>query len=80
MSFRRFSFVVACHGDDLSREAVHIRTYHNEKLPDKPEYVKSTIIEAARATSAAPAYFSREKIGEDILVDGGLGYNNPVFL
>lgn len=41
-----------------------------------------TIWEACRATSAAPSYFEPIKIGDDgeqeMFVDGGLGYNNPV--
>src|SRR5579862_8619965 len=36
-----------------------------------------TACEAARATSAAPTYFSKQKIGENAFIDGGLGYNNP---
>ena len=32
--------------------------------------------DAARATSAAPTYFTRARIGERCLVDGGLQYNN----
>ena len=41
-----------------------------------------TIWEAARATSAAPTFFKRVKIGPPTsgveFVDAGLGYNNPV--
>jgi predicted acylesterase/phospholipase RssA len=41
-----------------------------------------TIWEACRATSAAPSYFEPIEIGDDgeqeIFVDGGLGYNNPI--
>ncbi|KIH94168.1 hypothetical protein SPBR_05564 [Sporothrix brasiliensis 5110] len=41
-----------------------------------------TIWEASRATSAAPAYFDAIAIGEsgeeEVYVDGGLGYNNPI--
>lgn len=55
---------------------VYFRTYipkHGENpLPD----IK--IWEAARATSAAPAYFKRIKVGSEELIDGGLGANNPV--
>jgi len=34
--------------------------------------------EAARATSAAPAYFKPFAIGKYELIDGGLGANNPL--
>ena len=41
-----------------------------------------TIWEASRATSAAPTYFDPISIGDpgqqEIFVDGGLGYNNPI--
>ncbi|ERS99122.1 hypothetical protein HMPREF1624_04318 [Sporothrix schenckii ATCC 58251] len=41
-----------------------------------------TIWEASRATSAAPAYFDAIAIGEpgeeEVYIDGGLGYNNPI--
>ncbi|KAI3532841.1 hypothetical protein CSPX01_13176 [Colletotrichum filicis] len=40
------------------------------------------IWEASRATSAAPSYFDPISIGEvdeeEIFIDGGLGYNNPI--
>ena len=38
---------------------------------------KVKIWEAARATSAAPAYFNPITIGGHDYTDGGLGYNNP---
>ena len=38
------------------------------------------IWEVARATSAAPTYFSTIKIGEDEYMDGGFGSNNPSYL
>ncbi|KAF4555209.1 Hypothetical protein D9617_3g022810 [Elsinoe fawcettii] len=55
---------------------VFLRSYHNSQelslLPD----IK--LWEAARATSAAPAYFSPIKVGDYELVDGGLQANNPL--
>lgn len=36
------------------------------------------IWQAARATSAAPLYFSPIKVGEYKLVDGALAANNPL--
>ena len=37
----------------------------------------SDIIEALRATSAAPTYFKRQDIDQKTYVDGGLGANCP---
>ena len=36
-----------------------------------------TVLQAARATTAAPTYFPPEEIEDDQYVDGGIGYNNP---
>jgi hypothetical protein len=36
-----------------------------------------SIWEVARATAAAPTYFDRTQVGEDLFVDGGFGANNP---
>jgi patatin-like phospholipase/acyl hydrolase len=33
---------------------------------------------AALSTSAAPSFFRPQTVGNDTLVDGGLGANNPV--
>lgn len=59
-----------------NRAPLFLRSYQNpeeiSKLPD----IK--IWEAARATSAAPAYFVPMTVGEYRLVDGGLGANNPL--
>lgn len=55
---------------------VFLRSYKNSQelslLPD----IK--LWEAARATSAAPAYFAPIKVGNYELVDGGLQANNPL--
>ena len=37
------------------------------------------MIEAARATSAAPTYFSPQTINKRKFVDGAIGFNNPSF-
>ena len=36
-----------------------------------------TVLQAARATMAAPTYFPPKEIEDDQYVDGGIGYNNP---
>ncbi|KAF8535216.1 acyl transferase/acyl hydrolase/lysophospholipase [Trichophaea hybrida] len=45
-------------------------------------YGNVSIVEAARATSAAPTYFKPKRIstpaGAKYFVDGGLGHNNPI--
>jgi predicted acylesterase/phospholipase RssA len=72
-------FVAACRADDLNNEiATHLRTYVNREIPDS--HADCQIWEACRATSAAPTYFPRMKIGDCEYVDGGLGFNNPVLL
>ena len=48
------------------------------------EYLELKIWEAARATSAAPTFFKRMKIGppgaQEEFLDGGVGNNNPIRL
>lgn len=48
------------------------------------EYLELKIWEAARATSAAPTFFKRMKIGppgaQEEFLDGGMGNNNPINL
>ena len=52
---------------------VLFRTYQSREI-----HSDCTIWEAARATSAAPKFFKRIKIGrEQPFIDGGLGCNNP---
>jgi patatin-like phospholipase/acyl hydrolase len=73
------SFVVAVRADDISnRVATHLRTYTNPNVD--VSFADYKIWEAARATSAAPTYFPRIKLGDYEYVDGGLGFNNPVLL
>lgn len=47
-------------------------------MPDGLEDHPPTILQAARATSAATTYFPPVKIGTREYVDGALGANNPV--
>ncbi|KAG8792629.1 hypothetical protein FRC12_005408 [Ceratobasidium sp. 428] len=54
--------------------AKHFRTYWF----DEDDSSKVMIWEAARATTAAPAYFERITVGQEEFVDGGLQVNNPV--
>lgn len=46
-------------------------------MPKKYIYPDMKIWEAARATSAAPAYFERLKYKGEEFIDGGMGWNNP---
>uniref|UniRef100_A0A0W0FFI5 PNPLA domain-containing protein n=1 Tax=Moniliophthora roreri TaxID=221103 RepID=A0A0W0FFI5_MONRR len=58
--------------------AVHLRSY--DVGPTVPsEYTGWPIWQAARATSAAPIYFDRFKKNGKEFVDGGLGWNNPIY-
>ncbi|EAU86152.2 phospholipase [Coprinopsis cinerea okayama7 len=72
-------FVLACRADDLSNSvATHLRTYTNKEV--EKSFNEYKIWEAARATSAAPTYFTRIKLGDHEYIDGGVGFNNPVLL
>ncbi|KXN83116.1 Calcium-independent phospholipase A2-gamma [Leucoagaricus sp. SymC.cos] len=72
-------FVAAVRADDISNHvATHLRTYTNPNV--EKSFADYKIWEAARATSAAPTYFPRIKLGDYEYVDGGLGFNNPVLL
>jgi patatin-like phospholipase/acyl hydrolase len=62
---------------DNGRLGVHLRSYKTTPKMQE-EYPGFKIWEAARATSAAPTYFERLKVGDDEFIDGGMGYNNPV--
>lgn len=59
-----------------NRGPVFLRSYKNPNgLLELPNI---KVWEAARATSAAPAYFEPIVVGGVKLVDGGLGANNPL--
>jgi patatin-like phospholipase/acyl hydrolase len=64
---------------DDGRQFVQLRSYPTpQDMPEEYTFPEMKIWEAARATSAAPAYFDQLRIGEDRFIDGGMVYNNPV--
>ena len=73
------SFVLAVRANNVTNmTATHFRTYTNPRIEDP--FAKYPIWQAGRATSAAPAYFARMKIGDWEYVDGGMSFNNPVLM
>ncbi|CEH16705.1 Intracellular membrane-bound Ca2-independent phospholipase A2 [Ceraceosorus bombacis] len=71
--------VLTCRANptDDGKMGVHLRSYVSH--PNVPDLYKDfTLWQAARATSAAPVYFERLKVGDDEFIDGGMGFNNPV--
>jgi predicted acylesterase/phospholipase RssA len=63
-----------CTADCDTKDIVRLRSY---SLPDEPN-IRTTICQAARATSAATTFFDPIRIGDRSFADGGLGANNPV--
>ncbi|PPQ65918.1 hypothetical protein CVT24_011251 [Panaeolus cyanescens] len=61
-----------------AKTAVHLRSYDIGKTVPSEE-INFKIWEAARATSAAPVYFKQFEKNGKLFVDGGMGWNNPVF-
>lgn len=59
-----------------NKSPVFLRSYTNTQQPSLLPNIK--IWEAGRATSAAPTYFGPMQVGDQKLIDGGLGANNPV--
>jgi predicted acylesterase/phospholipase RssA len=61
-----------------------VRLFRSYRNYSAGEYVNMTIWQAARATSAAPTYFKRLKIGpsnaQEEFLNGGVGSNNPTKL
>ena len=61
-----------------------VRLFRSYPTYSAGEYTEMTIWQAARATSAAPRYFKRLKIGpenaQEEFLDGGVGSNNPTRL
>lgn len=78
-SEQTFVTVVRAGAGSSGVEAYHLRSYALprgavEALPGHPW----TIMEAARATSAAPMYFAPVAVGSQVFQDaGGSGFNNP---
>ncbi len=66
------TFVVAKRHLAHDSAAVLFRSYEVDGTE-----IPCTILEAARATSAAPTYFLEMEIDGNLYVDGGIGYNNP---
>ena len=71
-------FVCAVPAKHINKEPRLFRTWEADKYPG----YNCTIWEAGRATSAAPTFFKRIRIGDpglqEELVDAGMGCNNPV--
>jgi len=75
-SLKCSSFVCATPAENVSFPSL-FRTW----IPAANRTYNCTIVEAARATSAAPTFFKSIEFGEPIkqrYLDGGLGCNNPV--
>ncbi|KAJ5186104.1 protein kinase subdomain-containing protein [Penicillium cf. griseofulvum] len=63
-----------CSADRYTKDIVRLRSY---SLPHEPN-IRTTICQAALATSAATTFFEPVSIGDRLFADGGLGANNPV--
>jgi patatin-like phospholipase/acyl hydrolase len=61
-----------------NRAPVFLRSYKNPNNLEDSALVNMKLWQAARATSAAPAYFKPLQVNGYTLVDGGLGANNPL--
>ncbi|OBT75004.1 hypothetical protein VF21_06307 [Pseudogymnoascus sp. 05NY08] len=59
---------------------VRLRSYKTEDPVDTLSGSGCAIWQAARAASAAATFFDPIKIGSQLYVDGGTGYNNPIEL
>jgi len=71
------SFVMATKQTGANNSApVFLRSYKNPLEMSELPNIK--IWEAARATSAAPTYFTPMTVGNTTFVDGGLQANNPL--
>lgn len=74
---KRFSDKIrfVCCASQEVQDIEHIRSYD---MPGDLEIERASILEAARATSAATTFFDLVQIGDVKFVDGALGANNPV--
>ncbi|KAJ5174317.1 uncharacterized protein N7482_000194 [Penicillium canariense] len=61
-----------------NRAPIFLRSYTNPNNVEDSALVNMKLWQAARATSAAPAYFKPLQVNGYTLVDGGLGANNPL--
>ncbi|KAJ5689918.1 hypothetical protein N7462_004310 [Penicillium macrosclerotiorum] len=61
-----------------NRAPCFLRSYKNPNDMGDQTLVNIKLWQAARATSAAPAYFKPLEVNGYTLVDGGLGANNPL--
>lgn len=61
-----------------NRAPVFLRSYKNPNNLENSALANMKLWQAARATSAAPAYFKPLQVNGYTLVDGGLGANNPL--
>ncbi|OQD80677.1 hypothetical protein PENANT_c033G02204, partial [Penicillium antarcticum] len=63
-----------CTADRHTKDIVRLRSYSLSHEPN----IRTTICQAALATSAATTFFEPISIGDRSFADGGLGANNPV--
>ncbi len=69
------SFRFVCATKFETGSTVRLKSYH---VKEDPDYSGATLLEAARATSAATSFFEPAIIGKQKYADGALGANNPV--
>ncbi|KXS95128.1 hypothetical protein AC578_2887 [Pseudocercospora eumusae] len=62
------------------KPSTRLTGYQEEDHLNPGPIPSTTIIEAARATSAAPTYFSEKNVGGLLYMDGAVDANNPVQL
>ncbi|KAL5507084.1 hypothetical protein ACEPAH_6540 [Sanghuangporus vaninii] len=69
-------FVTAVDAENASRDPIVLRSYN---VGSESEIAFThRIVDTARATTAAPAYFSAKTLGNGkVAIDGGLSVNNP---
>ena len=66
------TFVIAVRHQVVDAPAVLLKSYSTDGTE-----VRCSIVQAARATTAAPTFFTPAPIGLNMYIDGGIGYNNP---